>query len=66
MRFIARKMKKPYIVTVALILFAAIMWLLAIVVPSHGSEANGIRVLMATCLALGALCFGLITRIKQK
>lgn len=65
-RVVVRKMRKPFIVTVGLILLAVVMWAIAVIVPSHGSEGNGIMAMMATCLAVGALVAGLITRIFHK
>ena len=40
-RVAVRKMRKPFIVTVGLILLAVVMWAIAVIVPSHGSEGNG-------------------------
>lgn len=65
-RVAVRKMRKPFIVTGGLILLAVVMWAIVVIVPSHGSEANGIMATMATCLAGGALVAGLITRIRHK
>lgn len=65
-RVAVRKMRKPFIVTVGLILLAVVMWAIAVIVPSHGSEGNGIMAMMATCLALGAVITGVITRICHK
>ena len=66
MRVAVRKMRKPFIVTGGLILLAVVMWVVVVTVPNHGSEANCIMAVMDTCLALGALITGVITRIRHK
>ena len=63
-RFGARKKRKAYILTVGMVLFAVLMWAIALIVPNHGSEAYGLRAWMATCLAIGALIVGLVHRWK--
>ena len=57
------KMRKPFVVTGGLILIAAVMWVIAVVVPNHGNEASGIMAVITTCLALGAFITGVIIRI---
>ncbi len=64
-RFVIRKTNKPFILTVCLIAYAVLMCLIAIIVPSHGSEENGLRALQASCFAIGALIAGLITRARH-
>ena len=65
LRFVIRKTHKPYILTVCLIAVEVLMWGIAFIIPSHGSEANYIRAIMASCLAIGALIAGLITRARH-
>ena len=65
-RVTVRKIRKPFVVTIGLILLAALMWMIAVVVPNHGSEGSGIMAMMATCLALGALITEVLTSISRK
>lgn len=64
-RFVIQKSKKPFILTICLIVFAVFMWVIAYVVPNYGDEGNGLRALQASCSAIGALIAGLITRVRQ-
>ena len=64
-RFVIRKTKKPFILTVCLIALAVLMWGIAFIVPNHGDEGNSLMACQAGCLAIGALTAGLITRVRQ-
>lgn len=65
-RVAVRKMRKSFIITGGLILLAVVMWVIAVSIPSHGSEANEIFAMMTTCLAIGALVAGLIIRYRRE
>lgn len=65
LRFVLRKTHKPFILTICLIAFAVLMWSIANIVPNHGSEANGLRAVMAICAATGALIAELICRVQR-
>ena len=64
LRLLIRKSRKPSILTVCFIVLAIIMWGIAVIVPSHGSELNGLRAMQTSCLAVGAFIAGLITRAR--
>ena len=61
------KKEKGWIVTAVAAGLALAAVIVAVVVPSHGSEANGMRAYMAVCLLLGALlAAGVIRLIRRK
>lgn len=64
-RFLCRRTKRIYLVTLALIALAAIGWAAAYAIPSHGSELYGIIALFVTSAAAGALLTGLVLRLKR-
>lgn len=65
LRLSIRKSSKPFILTVCFIGLAILMWGIAVIVPSHGSELNGLRAIQASCLALGAWIAGLIACVRH-
>ena len=69
LRFLMRKRSRGWIVTVIAAALALTMLIVAVAVPNHGSEANGLMAYQAACLLVGSLLVGgvlLIVRRKRK
>ena len=64
-RFLFRRIKRAYRVTLVSMALAAIGWFIFYAVPSNGSELYGIIALQLTSVAAGALLAGLILRLKS-
>ena len=65
-RFLIRKTNKAFILTICLIALAIVMWVVNLVVPSHGSELYGILAMMSSCLAVGSVIAEAATRFVRK
>lgn len=63
-RFILRKSKNGYWVTLGLAILTAIAWVAAYVIPNHGSELYGILALKVTSVMAGSFVTGLVVRFK--
>ena len=66
----SRRTKRAYLVTIGLIVLAAIAWAAAYAIPSHpipshGSELYGLIAFQATSAAAGASLDGLFVRLKR-
>ena len=66
LRFFFRRAKKGSLITAALIALAVLSWIVATVIPSHGSELYAIRAMMVTSSSVAALVTDLVIRLKAK
>ena len=66
LRICLQKWSKVSYLTMSLFVYAVIMWILSIVVPSYGSEANGIRAIQCSCLFIGSFIFDVFTKYKKR
>ena len=62
-RFLLRRSKKGYWVTVGLVILTLIGWMAANVIPTHGSELYGVLALMVTSVTVASLVTGLLIRL---
>lgn len=66
LRLIFFKFRKGFIVEILCAVLAAVLWGVAFLVPSYGSEANALLALQGTCLTVGALIAeGIIRLVRQ-
>lgn len=65
-RFLGRSIGKAYMITVVVVGIAAIAWIIAWVVPSHGSEQNALLAVQASCAAAASLLTGAVVSLKRK
>ena len=63
-RFLFRRAKKSFWITATLIVLAVLSWIIAIVIPSHGSELYGIIATMVASASISSLITGLAIRHK--
>ena len=61
-----RKKARGWIITVIAAVLAIVALIIAIAVPSHGSEANGLRMVQAICLLVGVLTAAGIIRLRHR
>ena len=66
LRLIFMKKQKGWIVSAVLSVLAVATGVVAIVIPSHGSEANGLLAYGAVLAAAGSLVCGGIIRLVRK
>ncbi len=66
LRLIFMKKQKGWIVSAVLSVLAVAASVVAIVIPSHGSEANGLLAYGAALAAVGSLVCGGIIRLVRK
>ena len=66
LRFFFRRAKRGSLITAALIALAVLSWIVATVIPSHGSELYAIRAMMVTSSSVAALVTDLVIRLKAK
>ena len=65
-RFLFRRAKRGYLITVALLALTILGWIAANVIPSHGSELYAIRAMMITSASVAALVTEVMIRFKSK
>ncbi|MGN0448358.1 MAG: hypothetical protein ACI4GC_07430 [Acutalibacteraceae bacterium] len=65
-RMLLQRLNKSYLVTVVFAVLAVVGWLVVIVVPSHGSELNGLLSIQASVAFGSSLLAGLILRLKAR
>lgn len=65
-RFLGRDIGKAYVITIVFVGIAVIAWIIAWVVPSHGSEQNAILAVQALCAAAASLLTGAVVSLKRK
>ena len=65
-RMLLQRLNKSYLVTVVFAILAVVGWLVVLIVPSHGSESNGLLAIQATVAFGSSLLAGLILRLKAK
>lgn len=65
-RILLRRLNKAYFVTVAFAILALIALVVAIVVPSYGSEMYGIMTIQAIAALVSSLLTGLVLRLRSK
>ena len=63
-RFLFRRAKKGSLITAALIALAVLSWIVATVIPSHGSELYAIRAMMVTSASVAALMTDMVIRLN--
>ena len=66
MRFATRKIQKPLLVTVALILIIAVIYWGRVLIKPHRGNAIGISAILFAFLVLGALISDFIFRYREK
>ena len=64
LRFFFRRAKRGSLITAALIALAALSWIVATVIPSHGSELYAIRAMMVTSSSVAALMTDMVIRLN--
>ena len=64
LRFFFRRAKRGSLITAALIALAVLSWIVATVIPSHGSELYGIIATMVASASISSLITGLAIRHK--
>ncbi|MBR2894290.1 MAG: hypothetical protein IKC03_01350 [Oscillospiraceae bacterium] len=64
LRFFFRRAKKGSLITAALIALAVLSWIVATVIPSHGSELYAIRAMMVTSSSVAALMTDMVIRLN--
>ena len=64
LRFSFRRAKKGSLITAALIALAVLSWIVATVIPSHGSELYAIRAMMVTSSSVAALMTDMVIRLN--
>lgn len=64
-RLLCRRVNKAYFITAAFAVLAIIAWVVAFVVPSHGSELYALIAAQATTAAVGTLLLELVLQIKK-
>ena len=64
LRFFFRRAKKGSLITAALIALAVLSWIVATVIPSHGSELYAIRAMMVTSSSVAALMTDMLIRLN--
>lgn len=65
-RMLLQRLNKSYLVTVVFAALTVIAWLVVLIVPSHGSESNGLLAIQATVAFGSSLLTGLILRLKAR
>ena len=65
-RFLLRRLRRAYCVSIIFVILAAIAWIAAYIIPSRGSELYGIRALQVTATAAGSLLTGLVFFVKKR
>lgn len=64
LRFFFRRAKRGSLITAALIALAVLSWIVATVIPSHGSELYAIRAMMVTSSSVAALMTDMVIRLN--
>ena len=64
LRFFVRRAKRGSLITAALIALAVLSWIVATVIPSHGSELYAIRAMMVTSSSVAALMTDMVIRLN--
>ena len=65
-RFLGRGMVKAYSITAVFAGIAVIAWIVARVVPTHGSEQNALLAVQASCAAAASLLTGAVVSLMRK
>lgn len=65
-RILLQRFNKAYFATVAFAVLTLVGWVVYNVVPSYGSELNGILAMQATAAFASSLLTGLVLKLKSK
>lgn len=66
LRFVCRRWKKAYWITLCLLLLTAVAWIVVWKVPNRGSELYGLTALQASLAAAGSLSAEIGLRLGGK
>ena len=64
-RFLLRRIKRPYFVTIAFAVAALSAWVATATIPSHGSELYGLQAVQTSSLFAASLLTGLTLRERK-